>query len=97
LQKITKLAPNREPALFVENAKDTPQYLPLVPILGVKLTNEGRIVKYEDGSQYLIEKSIKSKGVYIGDICAICGMGEVVDAGGCATCSRCNAQLKCGL
>lgn len=97
MQKITKLAPSKQPALFVAEAKDTPQYLPTTPIQSVKLTNTGRVVTYKSGEIFLIEKSTKTKGVYIGDICAICGMGEVVDAGGCATCSRCSAQLKCGL
>lgn len=36
-------------------------------------------------------------GTEVGDTCPICRKGEVVDAGGCATCNNCNAQLKCGL
>ena len=93
MQKITK---NGEPALFVENAKDVIKFLPQEELLGFELTDTGRIMKYASG-EYLIEKSNKTKGVYVGDVCIICGMGEVVDAGGCATCSRCQAQLKCGL
>lgn len=36
-------------------------------------------------------------GSEIGDTCPICRVGTVIDAGGCATCNNCNAQLKCGL
>jgi len=94
MQKITKKG---QPAIFVENPKDLKEFLPKTGLLGFKIDeNLVRTMTYVDG-EYQIENSDKTKGVYIGDICAICGMGEVVDAGGCATCSRCNAQLKCGL
>lgn len=39
----------------------------------------------------------KSVGTEIGDTCPICTVGTVEDLGGCATCTNCNAQLKCGL
>lgn len=37
----------------------------------------------------------KNIGTKIGDLCPICNEGEVVDSGGCNTCSNCGAQLKC--
>ncbi len=39
----------------------------------------------------------KNIGDELGDICPICNEGEVIDAGGCHTCSNCGAQLRCGL
>ena len=36
-------------------------------------------------------------GTNIGDTCPICKEGQVIDSGGCSTCSSCGAQLKCGL
>ncbi|MGL4819941.1 MAG: vitamin B12-dependent ribonucleotide reductase, partial [Bacilli bacterium] len=36
-------------------------------------------------------------GNEIGDTCPICRKGEVVDHGGCNTCTNCGVQLKCGL
>lgn len=39
----------------------------------------------------------KDIGVEIGNLCPICNEGEVIDSGGCNTCSNCGAQLKCGL
>ena len=36
-------------------------------------------------------------GDEIGDTCPMCREGEVVDAGGCATCNNCGMQLQCGL
>jgi ribonucleoside-diphosphate reductase alpha chain len=36
-------------------------------------------------------------GNEVGDTCPICRKGELIDAGGCTTCSNCKAQLKCGL
>lgn len=93
MQKITKIG---EPALFIENAKDVKNFLPNSELLGMRLEGQTRVMIYDVG-EYKIEVSNKKKGVYIGDVCAMCGMGEVVDAGGCATCSQCFAQLKCGL
>lgn len=39
----------------------------------------------------------KDIGTEVGDLCPICNEGEVIDSGGCNTCSNCGAQLKCGL
>lgn len=36
-------------------------------------------------------------GSEIGNTCPVCRQGRVQEAGGCNTCSNCNAQLKCGL
>lgn len=44
-----------------------------------------------------VTKTSVNVGSEIGDTCPVCRIGEVVDAGGCATCNNCNAQLKCGL
>lgn len=93
MNKITKKG---APALFVANAKDIKNFLPGTALLDMRLEGTARIMVYSDG-EYKIEPSNKTKGVYVGDICVVCGLGEVVDAGGCATCSRCGAQLKCGL
>lgn len=44
-----------------------------------------------------LEQTNVKVGTEIGDTCPICQKGEVIDSGGCHTCSNCNAQLKCGL
>ena len=93
MQKISKKG---EPALFVSDPKDVKNFLPKSKLLGMRLEGNARIMIYDDG-EYKLETTNQIKGVHVGDICVICGMGEVIDAGGCATCSRCNAQLKCGL
>jgi ribonucleoside-diphosphate reductase alpha chain len=36
-------------------------------------------------------------GNEVGETCPVCRKGEIIDAGGCNTCSNCGAQLKCGL
>ena len=36
-------------------------------------------------------------GSEIGDTCPVCRQGNVLEIGGCNTCTNCNAQLKCGL
>ncbi|SUJ04714.1 Ribonucleoside-diphosphate reductase 1 subunit alpha [Sporosarcina pasteurii] len=36
-------------------------------------------------------------GSEIGNTCPVCRQGTVQEAGGCNTCTNCNAQLKCGL
>lgn len=36
-------------------------------------------------------------GSEIGDTCPMCRTGEVIDAGGCATCNNCGIQLQCGV
>lgn len=34
-------------------------------------------------------------GTNIGDVCAYCSEGTMIEAGGCSTCSNCNMQWKC--
>jgi len=36
-------------------------------------------------------------GSEIGNTCPVCRQGNVLEIGGCNTCTNCNAQLKCGL
>ena len=38
-----------------------------------------------------------SVGSEVGDTCPMCREGEIVEAGGCNTCTNCGAQLQCGL
>lgn len=97
MQKIQKLLPVKEPALFVEEAKKIMQFMPRSIITKFINKPEGREFYFESGEVMLVTTSNKKIGTHIGDVCAICNIGEVVDAGGCATCSRCGAQLKCGL
>jgi ribonucleoside-diphosphate reductase alpha chain len=93
MQKISK---DGKPTIFVENPKNVKDFLPQTELLGMRLEGQARIMIYSDG-EYRIEVTNKTKGMNLGDICFVCGQGEVIDAGGCHTCSVCNAQLKCGL
>lgn len=40
---------------------------------------------------------VNQLGSNLGDTCPICKEGEIIDSGGCSTCSSCGVQLKCGL
>jgi hypothetical protein len=81
---------------YVEDPRDVTKFLPDNTLISFKTRGKRRTLLYEDG-EYIISPTDKKKGNYIGDICSICGIGDIIDAGGCATCNKCNAQLKCGL
>ena len=93
---MTKITKKGQQAFYVSDPKDIMKYLPNKPLTSMRMSGDARIMIYEN-EEYKIESTNKKKGIYAGDICTVCGMGEVVDAGGCATCNRCGAQLKCGL
>lgn len=59
--------------------------------------NERRIITFDNGDIMSIQEIDKEYGTNSGDICSVCKKGELRDYGGCATCSHCNAQIKCGL
>lgn len=48
-------------------------------------------------NQYRGIKQDRTRGTNIGDLCAFCNEGNIVEAGGCNTCDNCSAQLQCGL
>lgn len=43
------------------------------------------------------EKEEVVYGVEVGEICYICKEGDIIESGGCTTCTNCGSQLKCGL
>ena len=96
MSKITKIKKEGKPNIYVEDSKDILKFLPSTPLLSMRMYGSNRIMVYDDG-EYMISISDKVKGIYAGNICTICGNGEVVDMGGCATCSLCGCQLKCGI
>ena len=87
---------NDEVLGYIEDPRDATKFLPNDTLISFKTRGKKRTLIYPDG-RYTIEPTSKKKGVYVGDICSICGIGDVIDSGGCATCNKCNAQLKCGL
>ncbi len=50
----------------------------------------------EAGVQELENTSV-TYGSDVGNKCPICREGDVIESGGCNTCTNCGAQLKCGL
>jgi ribonucleoside-diphosphate reductase alpha chain len=64
--------------------------------LGLKV-KEVKLPKEQDDLNPPRTKHGKDIGTDVGNICPICLEGEVIDSGGCSTCSNCGAQLKCGL
>lgn len=44
-----------------------------------------------------LRKTDVTIGSEVGETCPVCREGEVEDIGGCNTCTKCGAQLKCGL
>lgn len=82
---------------FAEDNSKVQDFLPNSPLQTfLMLRGNDRRLTYEN-AVYEILHTNKKKGIDIGDICPICEQGVVVDAGGCVTCNKCGAQLKCGL
>ena len=77
---------------------DKPEdYRPIGNIHKVQnLKGNKRALHYSD-EIHVLENVDQEKGVYAGNICVICSIGVIQDLGGCATCTNCGAQLKCGL
>src|SRR5690625_2935345 len=44
-----------------------------------------------------LEKTNVTIGSEVGDRCPVCREGHVAEIGGCNTCTRCGAQLRCGV
>lgn len=84
---------------YVKDVRDIQKYLPQDEVLlSVKVNDNGsRKFLYEDTGWYHVVKTIKTKGIYSGDICPMCESGEMVDMNGCAVCNTCGISMKCGL
>ncbi len=50
-----------------------------------------------DQSQHILPQENGSVMQNIGDVCIICQAGNLINAGGCLTCNKCQAQLKCDI
>ena len=64
------------------------------------IANELLETQDEDISEIASLRGIKQDlkiGTNVGDVCPMCQEGTFVNSGGCATCSNCNVQMKCGL
>ena len=66
-------------------------------VASVNFDGSVRELILDSGRKMTIEKIDKDFGTQGGDICSVCKMGELKEYGGCATCSNCGAQIKCGL
>lgn len=64
--------------------------------VALKQPEEKKKVVLVDTINELVKTNVNF-GSEIGDTCPICRKGEVIEAGGCNTCTNCGAQLKCGL
>ena len=82
---------------YAKNPTITNTLLPNGTIKGVGVKNGSRILSYSGGEVAMLREVSKEIGVYSGNVCQICEIGALQDQGGCATCSNCGAQLKCGL
>jgi len=82
---------------FAEKSKDVKNFLPEgAPINISMIGGSDRELTYDD-DVYTIEKSDKVVGTSEGDVCSLCHIGTLQNQGGCFTCNKCGAQLKCGL
>lgn len=50
---------------------------------------------YQPNTVVELQSTNVKTGTNIGDSCPVCQSGTVIEAGGCATCDSCGAQLKC--
>lgn len=81
---------------YVSDVRNIKDFLPTGSPSKITMNVDNRVLEYGK-DKYTIKGTQKVKGIAIGDICVVCSLGDVVDAGGCSTCNKCGAQLKCGL
>lgn len=83
--------------VYVDGSRDA-------QVLSLTADENGRNETEEEPEPKVFEESVKELGstsvnigTDIGDTCPNCRQGTVEDIGGCATCTNCGVQLKCGL
>ena len=81
---------------YISDVRTIKDFLPNGSPTKITMNVGNRVLVYGK-DEYIIKGTTKVKGTSIGNICTICGMGDIVDSGGCSTCNKCGAQLKCGL
>lgn len=93
LRLVTK---NGKPLKYLKDRKEAKSYLPQETPDSFEFYDGRSIFQYgEDTFElYDVDKEI---GNYAGNVCPVCNTGTMSEFGGCATCSNCSAQLKCGL
>lgn len=83
---------------YASDPKDVKNFLPEGAPSKFEMLGSGNDRKLIYGDDvYEVLKSSKKVGINIGEICALCGKGEIMDLGGCDTCSTCGFQTHCGL
>lgn len=91
--------------VYVDGSRDA-QVLSLTPEENTFEENQTLFEEWEEKErkkQYVVETipDLRSTdvtyGTEIGETCPICREGTVEEIGGCNTCNKCGAQLKCGL
>ena len=93
LRVITK---NGKTLKYVKDRKEAKQYLPQKAPTSFEFV-EGRSIFTFDEDVFEVYDVDKEIGNYAGNVCPVCNTGIMSEFGGCATCSNCGAQLKCGL
>lgn len=91
-----RITVNDEFVAYSNNPKNFSDFMPDDTLLSFKTNGEHRRLIYPSG-RYDIKPTSKKQGIYAGDICVICKVGEMVDMNGCSTCNRCGGSTKCGL
>lgn len=82
--------------IYVDGSRDT-QVLSLEKeenLFGEEFTAQG--TGLTEAKVFQDEKTTNF-GYATGDMCTLCQLGTLIEAGGCVTCNNCNAQIKCGL
>ena len=83
---------------YEKEPKDVVKHTPSdASIVRSDIFEDGRELEYDNGTIIRVDKTDKEYGTSPGDICIICKTAELKDAGGCATCANCGAQIQCGL
>lgn len=84
--------------VYVDGSRDS-QVLSLTAEendVSVEEPKEERAIPFEKTVK-AVESTSVTYGNEIGNTCPVCREGEVMEIGGCNTCSNCSTQLKCGL
>ena len=58
---------------------------------------EDTLIPYAQETIQDVKSTNVTYGNEVGDKCPVCREGDVIEAGGCNSCTQCGAQLKCGL
>lgn len=93
---LRQITSNGKTIKYVKDKKEAQKYLPDGAPDKFEFV-DGKSVFIYGEDKFEIFDADKEFGNYAGNVCPVCQTGTMSEFGGCATCSNCGAQLKCGL